>query len=104
MGGDYMSNDYNYEPMIEMYLFETSQLIEQLEQYIISKERSNCLSSKEINEIFRIMHIIKGSSSMMLFNNISSLSYSVEDIFYYIREENLQAFNCSLLFDLVLES
>ncbi|NLP00425.1 MAG: hypothetical protein GX386_09070, partial [Clostridiaceae bacterium] len=56
-----MTDNYANEPMMEMFLFETSQLIEQLEQQILSSEKSNNYTEDAINEIFRIMHTIKGS-------------------------------------------
>ena len=98
-----MSSQYSSEPMLDMFIFETSQLIEQLEQDIISSEKESCFSGIAINEIFRIMHTIKGSSAMMLFNNISTLAHSIEDLFYFLREENPQDMDCSTLCDLVLE-
>lgn len=92
------------EPMLDIYLFETSSLIEQLEQAVLNSERADSLSSGVINEIFRIMHTIKSSSAMMLFNNISSLAHSVEDLFYYIREEKPSHIDNSAVTDIALES
>nr|WP_082058158.1 chemotaxis protein CheA [Clostridium aceticum] len=89
--------------MLDMFIFETSQLITQLEQSILCSEKASCYSEADINEIFRIMHTIKGSSAMMLFNNISALAHSIEDLFFFLREGALQQFDCSMLSDLVLE-
>ncbi|HCR39329.1 MAG TPA: chemotaxis protein CheA, partial [Lachnospiraceae bacterium] len=72
------------------FLFESSQLIEQLEQAILSSDKDNCYTGAAINEIFRIMHTIKGSAAMMTFNEISELAHTVEDLFFYIREEKPQ--------------
>jgi len=90
--------------MLEMFVFETNQLIEQLEEMLINSEEKNALSSEDINEIFRIMHTIKGSSAMMMFDNISSLAHTVEDLFYYIRENQHSSLDYSLICDLVLAS
>ncbi|GAA0178108.1 chemotaxis protein CheA [Clostridium sediminicola] len=98
-----MSETYTNEPMLEMYIFETSQLLEQLEQAIISSEKSGGYSMDSINEIFRFMHTIKGSSTMMLFNEIGSLAHSIEDLFYYLRENKPDTVDYSTLSDLVLE-
>jgi len=70
------------ETMVEMFLFETSQLLEQLEQVILSSDLNNCYSEEDVNEIFRIMHTIKGSSAIMMYNEISVLSHTIEDIFF----------------------
>lgn len=99
-----MFDDYSREPMLDMYIFETSELIEQLEQLILCCEEDNNYTEDTINEIFRIMHTIKGSSSMMLFNNISSLAHSVEDLFFFIREEKPKIVDYCSLSDLLLQT
>lgn len=99
-----MSSNYTNEPMLEMFLFETSQQVEQLEMYILECEKENGFSQDSINDIFRIMHTIKGSAAMMMFNDISNLAHSIEDIFYYLREEKPKELNYSTLSDLVLSS
>ncbi|KGK88693.1 chemotaxis protein CheA [Desulfosporosinus sp. HMP52] len=98
-----MSDQYVNEPMLDLFIFESTQLIEQMELVIISNEKSSSYSSEAINEIFRIMHTIKGSSAMMLYNNISMLAHSMEDLFFVLREDKPQNVNYSELSDLVLE-
>lgn len=95
---------HSNEPMMDMYLFETTQNLEQLEKLILDMEKSSCFTQDAINEIFRIMHTIKGSSAMMLFNNISSLAHAIEDLFYYLREQKPKHIDCSVLSDLILEA
>lgn len=94
--------EFSREPMLEMFIFETSQLLEQLEQILINSEKSNGYSSQDIHEIFRIMHTIKGSSAMMLYNNISEMAHTMEDLFHFIRENKPSVFDYSALTDLVL--
>ncbi len=77
-----MSDQYSTEPLLEMFLFETSQLLEQLEQSILTGEKESEFCDDAINEIFRIMHTIKGSASMMLFDNIAKVAHSMEDLFF----------------------
>lgn len=98
-----MSVNFENEPMMEVYIFETTQNLEQLEQVIISSEKNGGFSTDDVSEIFRFMHTIKGSSAMMLFNNIESVSHAVEDIFYFIREQKPQGLDFSAVSDLVLE-
>lgn len=98
-----MENTYKNESLMEMFVFEASQLIEQLEQLIITNEKSGCFTQRDINEVFRIMHTIKGSSAMMVLNNISALAHSVEDLFYFLREEKPTEIDCSSISDIVLE-
>ncbi len=87
--------------MLDMFIYEMSQLLEQLEQTIIESESD--YSMDQINEIFRIMHTIKGSAAMMMYNSMSTTAHSVEDLFYYLREENPKGVDYSRLTDLVLE-
>lgn len=98
-----MSDGINREPMLEMFIFETVQLVEQLEQEVLSSERDQGFSITAINQIFRIMHTIKSSAAMMLFKNISSLAHATEDLFYFIRENKPDTIDHSGLTDIVLE-
>ncbi len=93
--------DFDRESMLGMVIYEMSQLIESLEQSILSGEAG--FSSADINEIFRVMHTIKGSAAMMMFDTISSTAHVIEDLFYYLREENPENVDYSTLADLVLE-
>ncbi|HZK86332.1 MAG TPA: chemotaxis protein CheA [Syntrophomonas sp.] len=85
-----------------MFIFETLQLADQLEQLVLNSEKANTFEAAEINEIFRIMHTIKGSAAMMLFNNISAMAHSMEDLFYNLRETEPLEMNYSKLCDLIL--
>lgn len=97
-----MSNYHENEPMLEIYIFETTGILEQMEQVILNSEKSGGFSEASINEIFRFMHTIKGSSAMMLFNNITHLAHQMEDVFYFIRENKVSDIDYSTLSDLVL--
>ena len=98
-----MSQNIN-EPMLEMFIFETTQLLEQLEQIVMRSEKNDMFDNNDVNEVFRIMHTIKGSSSMMLVNEVATLTHSLEDIFYQLRSDNSLNFDCSELADIILES
>lgn len=99
-----MTMPYINDPMQEVFIFETSQQLEQMEQSVIKTEALGSYPSDTINEIFRIMHTIKSSAAMMLINNMSVLAHTTEDMFYFIREENPQDIDVSALSDLVFES
>ncbi len=93
--------DFSRESMLDMFIFEMNQLLDQLEQLIIECEDG--YSMDNINEIFRIMHTVKGSAAMMLYDNISKTAHAIEDLFFFLREENPSGVNYSNLTDLVLE-
>lgn len=95
-------SDYTNDSVMEMYLFESTTLLEQLDEILLQSEKSGNLSSENVNEIFRIMHTIKGSSAMMDFNSITYVSHKLEDLFYVIRDNGLDEETFGDLFDLVL--
>ncbi len=97
-----MTDNMEREPMLELFIFETYQLIDQLEQALLDFEKGNKLEDS-INEIFRIMHTIKGSAAMMLYDNISTLAHSMEDLFFYLREEKPENVEYSKIIDIVFE-
>ncbi len=83
-----MADDFNTESMLDMYLFENGQLLEQLQETVLEQKDAECFDEDSINEIFRTMHTIKGSSGIMMFDNITAVSHKLEDIFYYLRESH----------------
>ena len=83
--------DNGMDSMLDMYLFETNSLLAQLEDILISAEQDKDFTEDHINEIFRIMHTIKGSSAMMEFSVIMNISHRIEDLFFYIREKGMGA-------------
>lgn len=103
MGGTLMSDsDFTNDSVLEMYLFESTTLLEQLDEILLESEKSEELTDENIDEIFRIMHTIKGSSAMMDFDIISYVSHKLEDLFYVVREDGIQDDCFHELFDLVL--
>lgn len=96
-----MSDHSIEDPLLEMYLFENSQLIEQLEATILHNEETNAYPLSSVNEIFRVMHTIKGSSTMMQFDGLATLSHHLEDLFEFIRKENPELPDYSILSELV---
>ncbi|MBR3560028.1 MAG: chemotaxis protein CheA [Oscillospiraceae bacterium] len=97
-----MGND-----MMEAYLFEMHSMLEQLDDLILSSEQAKTFSQEAVNEIFRIMHTIKGSSAMMEFNSLMTIAHRIEDMFFVIREKTMDAIPDNMrpeLFDLIFES
>lgn len=96
--------DNNMESMLEVYLFEANDLLEHLDEILINCEKANAFDTDSINEIFRIMHTIKGSSAMMQYNSLMTISHKVEDLFYFVRENGIDEKYNSELFDLMFKS
>ncbi|MCL1809357.1 MAG: chemotaxis protein CheA [Clostridiales bacterium] len=78
--------DNGMQNMLEMYLYETNTMVEQLDGILLEAENAGTFSVENINEIFRIMHTIKGSSAMMQFTPLSTLAHQVENLFFFMRE------------------
>ena len=83
-----MAEEFNTEGMLDMYLFENEQLLEHLQEMVLDQKDADCFDEDSINEIFRAMHTIKGSSGIMMFDNITKVSHKLEDIFFYLRESH----------------
>ncbi|MDE5781340.1 MAG: chemotaxis protein CheA [Lachnospiraceae bacterium] len=81
-----MAEEFNTDGMLDMYLFENGQLLEQLQDTVLEQKDAECFDEDSINEIFRTMHTIKGSSGIMMFDNITAVSHKLEDVFYFLRE------------------
>lgn len=85
--------DNGMESMLDTYLYETNSLLDQLDEMLVADEKSGEFSSDDVNEIFRIMHTIKGSSAMMEFGSLSIIAHHIEDLFFYIRDKGIESLN-----------
>ena len=74
------------DSILDMYLYETNTLLEQLDGILLAAEQENTFSEDSVNEIFRIMHTIKGSSAMMEFTSLMTVAHRIEDLFFLMRE------------------
>ncbi len=83
-----MAEDFNTDSMLDMFLYESEQLLENLQNTVLEKKDEDCFDETSINEIFRVMHTIKGSSGIMMYENITKVSHKLEDVFYYLRESH----------------
>ncbi len=91
------------EAMVDVYIFETTGLLEQLDEILLRTEQANEFKEDDINEIFRIMHTVKGSSAMMGFENLQQLAHKGEDMFFIIRENPEKVKDISFVYDLVFQ-
>lgn len=90
------------EGMLEVFIYESETLLESMEQLCMENEDTS-FDDNAINEMFRAMHTIKGSSAIMMYNNITTISHKLEDIFYYIRESHPENVPQNKLVDSVLK-
>jgi len=83
-----MAEEFNTDGMLEIYLYENGQLLEQLQEIVLEQKDADCFDEDSINEIFRTMHTIKGSSGVMMFDEVTKISHKLEDVFFYLRESH----------------
>ena len=87
------------ESMLDVYIYESQQLLESLENTLFAGENDKRLNSEQINEVFRVVHTIKGASAMMEFENMTRLAHSLEDMFALIRESGANDDDWPAIFD-----
>lgn len=99
--------DESMESMLDTFLFETGELLENLDEILMRAEQAEEISMIEeddIAEIFRTMHTIKGSAAMMGLQNMSTLAHAMEDMFFIIREKTYVNTDKAALFELLYQS
>lgn len=99
--------DNTLDNLLDTYLFETNSLLEQLDELLINAEKNADFTSDDVNEIFRIMHTIKGSSAMLEFSSLMTIAHHIEDVFFFIRENGISSLSSSHkseLFNLMFKS
>ncbi len=92
------------ESLLDVYVYENMQLLDQLDGLLITGEKSGSFSPDQIDAIFRILHTIKGSSGMMGYEELTRLSHSMEDLFAYLRENRGQKTDHKRICDLVFSA
>lgn len=85
-----MEESFSPEGMLDSYLYECFQLLEQMDAIVLSGDGEGFFHADDIQEIFRILHTIKGTSGIMMYDNIGLMAHKLEDIFYYLREVSAQ--------------
>lgn len=85
--------DNEMDSLLETYLFETNSLMNHLDEILLDAEKSKRLTVDDVNEIFRIMHTIKGASAMMEFNSLMTSAHRLEDLFFLIRDRGVEVFD-----------
>ncbi len=83
-----MGADFNVADMLDTYLFENSQLLDNLQEIVLDQKDADSFDEDGINEIFRTMHTIKGSSAIMMYDDITEVAHKLEDVFFFLRESH----------------
>ena len=89
------------QEILEDFLVEAFELIEQIDQDLVELEaRPNDLEL--LNRIFRVAHTVKGSSSFLNFDVLTRLTHHMEDVLNKARRAELKL--TAEVMDVVLES
>lgn len=84
-----MYNDPEMQEIFEAFVVESTELLENLSQDLMLIEETP-EDEELLNRIFRAFHTIKGTSSFMGFDKISTLTHSAEDILNKLRKFELK--------------
>jgi|GEM_PF-6022274 len=71
--------------LVDIFVYETENMLHTVDDAIIRNEGASLLSEKDTNELFRVMHTIKGSAAMLQLTAMSTTAHKIEDIFSLIR-------------------
>ena len=89
------------QEILEDFLVEAFELIEQLDQNLVELE-ARPEDLELLNSIFRVAHTIKGSSSFLNFDVLTHLTHHMEDVLNKARHGELKLTHHVM--DVVLES
>ena len=81
--------NHNIEQLIQLYFIETHSFLEQFDTILLEVKKNQHFSSENLQELFRILHTIKGSSSMMPFSSITEVTHKIEDLFSHIQSHGI---------------
>jgi two-component system chemotaxis sensor kinase CheA len=74
--------EWNY---LDTYIEETEEQLSRLEQLLLKLEKKP-EQSDVLNEIFRVVHTLKGSSATMGFSEVADFSHKLESLFDKLRK------------------
>src|SRR5688572_25878705 len=84
-----------------MFRTEAEELLSDLERALLNFE-SDLSNGTAIQEIFRVMHTLKGSASMFGFESLSAFTHDLETIYDAIRAGQMNA--SALILEVTLEA
>lgn len=81
-----MLNDPEMKEIVDSFIVETKEIIDSLDVDLIELER-NPDEEELINKVFRSFHTIKGTSSFLNLNKLTTITHRCEDILNKIRKK-----------------
>jgi two-component system, chemotaxis family, sensor kinase CheA len=96
-----MSIDCDDQELLEGFLAETTELLEKLDDDLITLEKSP-EDAELMNRIFRSIHTVKGASSFLGFELLVKVTHKTEDVLNRLRKGELTL--TSEIMDVILEA
>jgi two-component system, chemotaxis family, sensor kinase CheA len=96
-----MSIDCEDQELLEGFLAETTELLEKLDDDLVSLEKAP-EEAELMNRIFRSIHTVKGASSFLGFDFLVRVTHKTEDVLNRLRKAELQL--NSEIMDVILEA
>jgi two-component system chemotaxis sensor kinase CheA len=96
-----MSIDCEDQELLEGFLAETTELLEKLDDDLVTLEKSP-EDAELMNRIFRSIHTVKGASSFLGFDLLVKVTHKTEDVLNRLRKAELTL--SSEIMDVILEA
>jgi two-component system chemotaxis sensor kinase CheA len=93
--------DEDMREIFESYLIESKEILDHLSQDLVALEKKPA-DANLLNNIFRGVHTLKGTSSFLGFNQITELTHTSEDLLNKLRKGDLIADN--KIIDILIEA
>ena len=93
--------NHDMEHLLRFYLMETNSFLEQFDTILLDVRKQQSFSHHYINELFGILHTIKGSSSMMQFSSITEVTHKMEELLSDIQSQGIDSLPYSSQEDLL---
>lgn len=77
------------EELIEEFLMDMEDLLKKLSFGILTLEKDKN-SVESLNEIFRVMHSLKGISAMMELSKIEDMTHNMESLLFEVRDKKME--------------
>lgn len=78
------------DPMTEIFYDESTTILHDMRNSLVSRKDSEIYGQDVIQEIFRGVHTLKADSAMMLYENMAQVSKELESLLYCFRGEGKQ--------------
>lgn len=84
----YDKEDAALDPMTELFYDESNSILQEMRRGMVERKGIPFYNQDMIQSVFRSVHTLKASSTMMLFENLAEVSKNLEEMLYCFRGKN----------------